>query len=719
LSRLLPNILPLLLPWALCASAMAETTVHHQLEVKLEPGDGYLTVQDRIRLPRPMTADEGQLTFTLNAAMEPVVIDPPARLLAKTRHGQGPASLTRYIVRLPEGAPGLTLRYQGRLAQRVAVTAGSAAVEIPFSAGHIGPDGVYLSGASHWFPRIEDALLSFSLEVDLPTGWTAVSQGERSLRESRAERSVVRWVEHQPQDDMVLAANRFHVYQRDTRHIAAFAFLLRPERELADRYLEATARYVELYSRLIGPYPYAKFALVENFRETGYGLPSFTLLGSRVVRLPFIIHTSYPHEILHNWWGNSVYVDYASGNWSEGLTAYLADHLIQEQRGRGAAHRRSALQKYRNYVKGEKDFALREFRAKHGEASEAVGYGKALMFFHMLRRRLGDRVFIDGLRRFYTAHRFRVASYSDLQAAFETASGLELQQEFDQWVARVGAPALRVRDVRVEEAGSGYRLTARLEQHQDGPAYRLQVPVAVQLEGGKRAIRHEFSMLEKSLEVSLDFDMRPLRFAVDPEFDLFRRLDAAEIPPALGELFGSDEALFVLPAAAPDALREAYRGLASRFGAGKIIADTNVELLPSDRPVWILGWENRYRAVLAQKVLTAGVTFEPQGVRIHGELRPRDGECMVLVARRSGGDGAALAWIGCENPQAFPGLARKLPHYGKYGYLSFAGNAPGNVLKGQWRVSESPLNVSLGPASDTHALRLEPRRPLTDTVDTP
>jgi hypothetical protein len=620
---------------------------------------------------------------------------------------------------LPEGATRLTLRYQGRLAQRVAVTTGSAAVEVPFSAGHIGPDGVYLSGASHWYPRIDNGLISFSLEVDLPSGWLAVSQGARRVAVQPAGRSMVRWIEHQPQDDLILVANRFHVYQRETRHIAAFAFLLHPERALADRYLEATAHYVDLYSRLIGPYPYAKFALVENFRETGYGFPSFTLLGSRVIRFPFIIHTSYPHEILHNWWGNGVYVDYTSGNWSEGLTAYLADHLIQEQRGLGSAHRRSALQKYRNYVSGEKDFALREFRAKHGDASEAVGYNKALMFFHMLRRRLGDRVFVDGLRRFFAAQRFRVAGYSDLQAAFEAVSGLGLQQEFDQWVGRVGAPALRVGDPRVEETGSGYRLTARIEQVQDGPAYQLRVPLAVQLEGRDDALRYEISMREKALEITLTFDMRPLRFAVDPEFDLFRRLDAAEVPPALGELFGSDQALFVLPAAAPDALREAYRGLASRLGAAGIVTDTKLAALPSDRPVWILGWENRHRTALAQKVLTEGVSFEPRGVRIHGELRPRDGECTVLVARRSGGDGTALAWIGCENPRAFPGLVRKLPHYGKYGYLSFTGSEPENLLKGQWRVSESPLNVSLGPASDAHALRLEPRRPLTDTIDAP
>jgi hypothetical protein len=56
-------------------------------------------------------------------------------------------------------------------------------------------------------------------------------------------------------------------------------------------------------------------------------MPSFTLLGSRVIRLPFILYSSYPHEILHNWWGNSVYVDYARGNWSEGLTSYLAESI--------------------------------------------------------------------------------------------------------------------------------------------------------------------------------------------------------------------------------------------------------------------------------------------------------------------------------------------------------------------------------------------------------
>ena len=41
-----------------------------------------------------------------------------------------------------------------------------------------------------------------------------------------------------------------------------------------------SGQYLKMYESLIGPYPWRAFALVENFWETGYGLPSFPLLGA-------------------------------------------------------------------------------------------------------------------------------------------------------------------------------------------------------------------------------------------------------------------------------------------------------------------------------------------------------------------------------------------------------------------------------------------------------
>ena len=214
--------------------------------------------------------------------------------------------------------------------------------------GLIGPEGVYLSGASFWYPHVGPGLVTFALDVTLPEGWHVISQGDGTSRDADG---VARWRTTAAMDEIYLVGGPLRVWQDRAGAVETLVYLHEDDAGLADKYLAATAQYLEMYRGLIGPYPYSKFALVENFWETGYGMPSFTLLGPSIVRFPFILTSSYPHEILHNWWGNSVFVDYESGNWCEGLTAYLADHLIQEQRGRGAEHRRATLQKYASYVK--------------------------------------------------------------------------------------------------------------------------------------------------------------------------------------------------------------------------------------------------------------------------------------------------------------------------------------------------------------------------------
>ncbi len=205
--------------------------------------------------------------------------------------------------------------------------------------------------------------------------------------------------------------------------VEVFAFLRDDDPALAQRYLDATARYLELYNGMLPPYPYASFALVENFWETGYGMPGFTLLGPRVIRFPWILTSSYPHELLHNWWGNSVYVDFETGNWCEGLTAYMADHLFAEQRGEGATYRRATLKKFTDMVSAGDDFPLSTFGSRQSAASEAVGYGKSLMLFHMARRAVGDESFLEALSLFDREHIYTRASFADLAAAFTDASG--------------------------------------------------------------------------------------------------------------------------------------------------------------------------------------------------------------------------------------------------------------------------------------------------------
>jgi len=163
------------------------------------------------------------------------------------------------------------------------------------------------------------------LEIGEPRG---ASRAHRGRRIGSGER----WSVTTPTEEVHLIAAAFTEYSRDAGTVKALAFLRKPDPALADRYLDATAQYLDMYRGLLGPYPYSKFALVENFwRPVTACRPSRCWRASDPV--PFILHSSYPHELLHNYWGNGVFVDFDGGNWCEGLTAYLADHLIAEQRG--------------------------------------------------------------------------------------------------------------------------------------------------------------------------------------------------------------------------------------------------------------------------------------------------------------------------------------------------------------------------------------------------
>ena len=576
------------------------------------------------------------------------------------------------------------------------------------TAGTIQAEGVFLSGASAWYPAPDEGtLVTFSLEVVLPAGWDAMSQGRRTIHERSASGTRVVFVSDEPQEEIWLIAGPWTETVRALDGIDALTFLREKDEPLATKYLDATGPYLTMYQKLLGAYPYSKFALVENFWETGYGMPSFTLLGGKVMRLPFILTSSYPHEILHNWWGNGVYVAPEGGNWSEGLTAYLADHLFAEQKGSGAAYRQEALQKYADYASRSKDFPLSEFRERHSPSTEAVGYGKALMLFHMMRRQLGDEVFVKGLRALYAAKKFQRASFDDVRRALEAASGKDLAAAFTPWVARTGAPRLRVRDVRAVPGESGsWRVTGMIEQTQETAPYALAVPVAVTMDGRDAAFQSVVPANARQTLFELNVPARPSRLDVDPEFDLFRKLDVEEAPPALSGAFGSESCTMVLPAAASPEMLAAYRAMAAEWNTGRtspmaIVTDDALKVLPKAGSIFVVGFDNRFVAAAREALAPYGANAARDAARAR-----------VLVARRAPGQAAVIAFVAADRAAQVPGLARKLPHYHKYSYLAFEGDEPVNVDKGRWPVTRSPMTAFID-GTPTMA-KLAPREALAE-----
>ncbi len=714
------------------ADDLGFNSLHHRLSVQLDVAAHHLRVVDRITLDTtPEAVGDRSFRFVLHADLDPRTESHGWRL-----ESTGPATsdflginassttvadavpLEGWLLhRATDASTTVKIHYAGTIHHPLATAGEEYQRSFSETPGIISNDGVFLSGTSFWVPTFGTQLMTFELEVaGLTPPWDAVSQGKRSRHESGHDMRVTTWDCPHPVEEIYLVAGPWHEYSDRANDVDVLAFLRSDDPALAARYLKATKRYLRLYEAILPPFPFSSFALVENFWETGYGMPGFTLLGPQVIRFPWILTSSYPHELLHNWWGNSVYVEFETGNWCEGLTAYMADHLFAEQKGTGATHRRATLKKFTDFVASADDFPLSEFSSRRSAASEAVGYGKSLMMFHMLRRRIGDAAFLDAMSSFYESNRFRRASFYDLATAVSGTTGTDWEPFISTWTNRPGAPELELGEVVVsQKEPDAWTVAVELYQRQKADPFPISVPIVITVEGREGPITYESGPCGRSCRVEMLCPGRPLRIDVDPAFDVMRRLDPLEVPPALSTILGAENPLFVLPSEAPDDEIAAWRELATAWAkpsSPRLVFDDEVESFGSDS-AWILGWKNRTGPMVAQRLNQHAVTMSGGQITVAGKSIDTQRHSLVLVARGKSDPSTALGWVTAAPTAAIPGLARKLPHYSRYSYLAFQDEAPDNMLKELWQPIGSPLVRNLSDG-DLVELNLPPRPPLAE-----
>ncbi len=536
--------------------------------------------------------------------------------------------------------------------------------------------GISLTGM--WYPAIE-GLCNYNLKATLPRGYKAVSEADEIFQTATETGVEFNFIFPYPVDGInLIATDRYRVIEDNLDGIHLAAYFFKEDLGLARAYLEYSKQYIELYEKLVGEYPYKRFSIVENFLPTGYSMPTYTLLGSSVVRLPFIIETSLGHEILHQWFGNHVYIDHERGNWAEGLTAYLSDHLYKERKGEGWIYRKQIMIDYASFVGPDNDFPVRKFTGRYDRGSQSIGYGKVAMMFHMLRRDFGDEKFFLALKDFINDNRYSKASWQELRSAFQKYFDGNLHGFFTEWLDRTGLPDLNFEDVEITQRGIKYELTFKVSQK--GEVFALDIPLSIYIDGDviKKAIRIESE--NKSFKFILP-DM-PDKVVFDEDYDVGRKVTYKEFPPVVGRLLGEKKLLIVKP----DHETEIYKAVTDKFSGDDVIIKSPEEVKNSDikaSSVVILGQDN------------------PVIKRIYGKFTPVEAGFHITVRKNPWNPEKVVAIINGKSAEETDRAFRKIGHYGKYSTLLF--DEGKNINK---EIEESDRGIVYDLYSEPQALDL-------------
>ena len=713
----------------------ASVISRHDLFVQIDPERHALLAADRLTIEaipgRPLRLSLAGTLHLDRLALSQSTTDDIGRDLPFQIEREATAPFGQYIT-LPAalvtaGAMTLTAHYHGVIDDPPKEPRHLRFVTPSETAGHIGAEGVYLSSETQWYLDFPESLSRYRLRVALPSGWTAVTQGQRRSSAPcpaelcrEAGLTLAEWETAEVSEALTLVANRFVETSREWassggQSVRLATYLFPEDAGLADEYLDATARYLDAYISLLGPYPFESFAVVENFFASGLGMPSFTLLGSGVIKRHYVQPYALGHEIVHSWIGNSVFNRVDRGNWVEGLTTYLANYYWHEWSGDHAQardQRHLMLRGYNLHVPPERDYPLGQFTRKQDERDNAIGYQKAAMVFHVLRQEVGEESFWRSLKTLVTQYRGRHADWHDVERIFAETAAKDLRWFFAQWIEGTGAPALTLKNVTAHplprDADGRFSLSGSIAQ--TGPVFRSPLPILVRMSNSRQhLVSTQLSGADTLFKSDLPF--KPLTIELDPEAMVLRRLARRDMPPVLNHYVTDTKRSVILAFGGSDTDSHPFQDVVKRIrsqdaqkapGQGTAITTlAENALLPGEGSVLILGGPASRLTLQPLLSTHCGTRLQLRdgGVTVAGKAYDGPGIALVASCHREDRPGSVVTSVYALTPQSATAVARLLFFYGWNSYVVFQDGKP--IARGEWDAEHSQ-EVSLDDTQSAH-----------------
>lgn len=288
-----------------------------------------------------------------------------------------------------------------------------------------------------------------------------------------------------------------------------------------------TVSIMNLYSNLFEEYPFAneKYGHAQFGWGGGMEHTTVSFMGSFDRNL-------IAHELAHQWFGNKI----TCGSWkdiwlNEGFATYLSGLTVENLDGNSAFT--TWKQQRNNSITSQTNGAVYltdvDTLSVNRIFSGRLSYNKGAMVLHMLRKKIGDADFFQGMQDYLndTDHAYAYAKTVDYISIMETASGQSLSEFFSDWLYNQGYPTYTVEWNQL----SATQVRVTLSQTQsDASVSFFEAPVPLRLvgtQGETLDVVLDNTLNNEEFLLSVNFTIANVLF--DPESDLISKNNTVQL----------------------------------------------------------------------------------------------------------------------------------------------------------------------------------------------
>ncbi len=282
----------------------------------------------------------------------------------------------------------------------------------------------------------------YLVRVTAPSGFILVASGVETERRRSGGDQVVTFAAGPARDFYLAGSKLFKVHLSEkVGEVRVNSYALLGQEDAAKRALRAATEAIEILSRVVGPFPYTEFDVINSpMGALGIEYPGIVsiarpLYDAQGAQAQVSLESTVAHEVAHQWFYNVVGNDQPGEPWlDEALAQYFT--MIYYSQAYGGAEAVSVRASWVGRWKrvDEEDIPIGLPAAEYsGREYGAIVYGRGPLFVEALVHEMGQ-TWHAFVRDYYQTFKWDIATTEGFKQLAEEHCECDLTPLFEEWV---------------------------------------------------------------------------------------------------------------------------------------------------------------------------------------------------------------------------------------------------------------------------------------------